>query len=118
MEITVYIIHSRLGHWYTGLSKNVENRLEQHRAQSVISTRNKGFFELVFSQTTDSYASARKLEKEIKRAGAYKWLRKQLFSAYLFKSSKGLVNVALLKKKGIILPYHLIHETNIMQVSS
>lgn len=116
MVVYVYIIHSRLGHWYTGLSKDIDQRLKQHRAQSVVSTRNKGYFELVFFQECADYVSARKLEVAIKRQGAYKWLRKSLFSAYLFKQCRAQVNVTLLKKKGIILPYHLINKGSVMQI--
>lgn len=114
MDVFVYILHSRLDYWYTGLSKDVYKRLEQHRSQQCISTRNRGFFSVVFFQKCNSYQDARALEVAIKQQGAYKWLRYKLFTAYLFKNVPAQINVQYLRNRGVILPYHLVNPECLM----
>ncbi|MBU1032195.1 GIY-YIG nuclease family protein [Patescibacteria group bacterium] len=65
--IHVYIIQSLKDKgYYTGISNNIENRLDKHNKGGVGSTKSRGPFKLVYKEECIDYKMARLREKEIK----------------------------------------------------
>jgi len=110
--IWVYILHRSDGKFYTGITKNLDLRLHQHNSGQVISTRASKGVVCVYHEIRYGYLKAHKLEKEIKKKGAYKWLRRATFDGYLFKAKEAKINTIHLYQKKIVLPYHLIATVN------
>ena len=63
----VYIIKSlKSGSFYIGSTQNLVKRLKQHNANRTRSLKNRGPFELVYSEEFDNLTDARKRELQIK----------------------------------------------------
>lgn len=84
--IYVYILLCSDGTFYTGITKNIDARIEQHNSGQSISTRKKLPVKLVFDTLENDYQAARKLEVHIKKTGAAKWLLKEK-KMYIVKKS-------------------------------
>ncbi len=65
-EYSVYIVQNSAGRFYTGITDNVERRVEQHNSGVSNWTRNKGPWKLVWQKKGLSLSEARKLELELK----------------------------------------------------
>ncbi|NOU49669.1 GIY-YIG nuclease family protein [Pseudoalteromonas sp. JBTF-M23] len=64
----IYIVETRMGHWYTGISTDVEARFAAHEAgRGAKNLKGKGPLRLVFSYQVGSKSQASKLEWQIKR---------------------------------------------------
>ncbi len=64
----VYVIKSKNHNWYyVGSTQNVENRLLQHNARKVRSTKFRSPYELIYTEEYQTVVMARKREKEIKQ---------------------------------------------------
>ncbi len=64
----VYIIKSvKNGRYYTGFTSNLELRIKQHNDGQTKSLKNRGPFEIVFTQTYNTALEARRREIEIKK---------------------------------------------------
>ena len=72
---TVYILYSEtLKKFYTGQTYNLEKRLEEHnRGKTPFMAKGKPW-KLIYSKAVDSRADALKLEKQIKKRGAKRFL--------------------------------------------
>lgn len=65
--IYVYVLHSLKDNgYYIGISKNLTGRLLKHNSGGVKSTKSRRPFELTYSESYDSYKSARGREIEFK----------------------------------------------------
>jgi len=77
----VYILKSRLfGRFYIGHTKNLIKRLNQHNKNKVRSTKNKGPWEIVYTEKFKTKSEAYRREKQIKsykRGEAFKKLFKK-----------------------------------------
>lgn len=74
----VYILLSeRDSRYYTGITDNLERRINQHNAGINRSTKNRGPFKLIFAQECIDRIEARTLEKYFK-SGAGRELRDKL----------------------------------------
>lgn len=63
----VYILRCGDGTLYTGVTRDIENRLKQHRnGEGARYTRGRGPLELVFKESFPDRGSAQKREMEIK----------------------------------------------------
>jgi len=63
----VYILQSlKNGSYYTGYSEDVERRLELHNAGHVKATRYKRPYRLVYTESFETEADARRREHQIK----------------------------------------------------
>lgn len=63
----LYILRCRDGSLYTGITTNVENRLEAHRSgRGAKYTRGRGPLELLYSEACGNHSTALKRELEIK----------------------------------------------------
>ena len=76
-KFRVYIIQSeKSSRYYTGMSNNVERRLEQHNLGFNKSTKNKGPWKLVYSSDQLIKSDALKLERKIKKSGAKRFMQR------------------------------------------
>ena len=65
---TVYILECGDGTLYTGITTDVENRLEQHRSgKGAKYTRGRGPLELVYREACGTHSDALKREYQIKQ---------------------------------------------------
>ncbi|MDP2665598.1 MAG: GIY-YIG nuclease family protein [bacterium] len=63
----VYLIKSTRYDWvYVGSTSNLENRLHEHNAGAVRSTKFRRPYVLIYSETFDKIGDARRREKSIK----------------------------------------------------
>ncbi|MCG9760606.1 GIY-YIG nuclease family protein [Pseudoalteromonas sp. Isolate6] len=64
----LYIVETRFGHWYTGITTNVERRLQQHQAgKGAKNLKGKGPLTLKYQYRVGSKSQAAKLEWHIKQ---------------------------------------------------
>mgnify|MGYP000997087132 FL=1 len=63
----IYVVETPIGHWYTGITTDVERRFEQHQAgKGAKNLRGKTPLKLIFSTPVGSRSEASKLEAKIK----------------------------------------------------
>ncbi|MDQ2042963.1 MULTISPECIES: GIY-YIG nuclease family protein [Pseudoalteromonas] len=64
----LYIVQTRFGHWYTGITTNVEKRFATHQVgKGAKNLRGKGPLLLIHQQKVGSKSDASKLEHQIKK---------------------------------------------------
>jgi putative endonuclease len=64
----LYIVQTRFGHWYTGITTNVDKRMITHQVgKGAKNLRGKGPLLLVHQQKVGSKSEASKLEYQIKK---------------------------------------------------
>jgi putative endonuclease len=74
MYITYIIYSSRIGRFYTGQTVDLERRLKEHnRGKTAFSAKGMPWT-LVFSKVCPSRTEALKLERDIKKRGAARFL--------------------------------------------
>lgn len=86
MLITVYILKFTNGTHYTGMTKNLQRRTDEHRRGKSKSTRHRGFFQIVWIGHFDGYRNARIIEIRIKKMSATGFLTK-------IKNDKSLIQL-------------------------
>lgn len=65
---SVYIVESRLGHWYTGITNNVVARVEAHNSgKGAKNLKGKAPIKLIYSKAVGDKSIAAKLEWHIKK---------------------------------------------------
>jgi putative endonuclease len=65
---SVYIVESRLGHWYTGITNNVDARVEAHNAgKGAKNLKGKAPIKLIYSKAVGDKSTAAKLEWHLKK---------------------------------------------------
>lgn len=65
---SLYVVQTRLGHWYTGISTDVAKRFVNHQiGKGAKNLRGKGPLTLIYQQQVGSRSEATKLEIKIKR---------------------------------------------------
>ena len=75
----VYLIESTGEEWaYVGFSKRLKERLQEHNAGNVPSTKAYAPFELIAFVAVDSRKKARQLEKYFKSGSGIAWMNKRL----------------------------------------
>ena len=64
----LYIVQTRLGHWYTGVSNDVGKRFAAHQnGKGAKNLKGKGPLTLVFAMPVGSRSEACKLESQVKK---------------------------------------------------
>ncbi|WP_369620487.1 GIY-YIG nuclease family protein [Pseudoalteromonas distincta] len=64
----LYIVETRFGHWYTGITTNVEKRLMIHQSgKGAKNLRGKGPLVLIHQQLVGNKSEASKLEYKLKK---------------------------------------------------
>ncbi|ASD68867.1 GIY-YIG nuclease family protein [Pseudoalteromonas piscicida] len=65
---SLYILETRLGHWYTGITTNVERRVKQHQAgKGAKNLKGKGPLTLKYQCRVGTKSQAAKLEWHVKQ---------------------------------------------------
>ncbi|TLX46128.1 hypothetical protein C1E24_15305 [Pseudoalteromonas phenolica] len=65
---SVYIVESRLGHWYTGITNNVDARVEAHNAgKGAKNLKGKAPIKLIYNKAVGDKSTAAKLEWHLKK---------------------------------------------------
>ena len=63
----VYILRCRGGEYYTGIAKNIKERIKEHNSGKCRYTKYRGPVELVYQEEIrEGYGAARKREREMK----------------------------------------------------
>lgn len=78
--IFIYVIKLDRDKHYTGITKNLINRLQQHHKKQSKFTSHYNIISLNYIATAKNYQSARRLEKQIKQFRAGKYINKIKFS--------------------------------------
>ena len=77
--ITVYVLESLLDQaWYTGMTKDVLNRLKEHNAGKNRFTKGHRPWKIIYTEDHPDWSSTRAREKYLKTAAGKKWLLKYL----------------------------------------
>jgi putative endonuclease len=64
----LYIVQTRFGHWYTGITTNVEKRFSTHQAgKGAKNLKGKGPLSLIHQQEVGNKSEASKLEYQLKK---------------------------------------------------
>ena len=80
----VYIIESEsLGNWYYGSSQNPYARLEQHNANTNLSTKKRGPWKLIFIRNFDNKKEALLFEQQLKKWRNKKFIQQQFKEFFL-----------------------------------
>ena len=77
--ITVYVIQSLdSGKRYVGMTRDLEQRLEDHRLKQSKGGQQLGAFKLIYTEAFEDYAEARKREKYLKSGTGREWLLRRI----------------------------------------
>ena len=77
--IAVYVIESLMDlTWYTGMAKDVTNRLHEHNTGKNRFTKGHRPWKIIFTETHIDWEAGRKREKYLKSAAGKNWLKKYL----------------------------------------
>jgi len=72
----VYIIYSKTkAKFYTGHTKNITRRMDEHNMGNTISTRTSVPWDLIYTETFETKGEAIKKENNIKSRGAERYLK-------------------------------------------
>ncbi len=78
MDVTVYVLRSKVnGKRYVGITSDLSERLDHHRAKYTKAGQILGEFEVIHTEEFSSYSDARKREKFLKSGPGRRWLDKQ-----------------------------------------
>ncbi len=78
--IFIYVLKLDYNKYYTGITKNLYNRLKQHHNKQSGYTSNFNIVSLNYITVADDYKEARKIEVKIKSIGAKKYINKIKFN--------------------------------------
>ncbi len=74
-----YVLRSKKdGKWYTGYTGNLRKRFEEHNAGKILSTKNRGPFELIYYEASHNKEDAKYREKYLKTGMGKRFLRNRL----------------------------------------
>lgn len=77
----IYVLRSKIdNNFYVGYTENLKSRFEQHSKGSVISTKNRGQLELIYSEACLSKRDATHREKYLKTYHGKLFIRNRLKS--------------------------------------
>ena len=77
---TVYVLQGSMGRFYKGMTENLDRRLAEHRAGETKTTRTMRNICVVYTETTEAAAEARKREKYLKSGAGRRFLKSRLQS--------------------------------------
>jgi len=78
----VYVLRNESGRTYTGHTQDLKERLNRHNTNQEISTKNRGPWLVVYSETLKTRSEAVKREKELKSGTGRDWIKKILLPAH------------------------------------
>jgi len=79
MTVSVYILKLANHSYYTGISKQLDKRINQHERGLSKSTKQHLPCQLIYFAECEGYSNARSLEKLIKNRGASRYLNSLKF---------------------------------------
>lgn len=75
----VYVMQSKKDNrFYTGSTSNLQKRFKEHNENKVFSTKNRGFFELIYHEACINEQDARMREKYLKSGMGKRYLKNRL----------------------------------------
>jgi putative endonuclease len=75
----IYILRSKKdGKLYTGCTNDLQKRLKEHNANKVVSTKNRGAFELIYYEACINQQDAYTREKYLKTGMGKRYLKNRL----------------------------------------
>ena len=75
MPFYLYVLRSiSTGRFYIGHTENLARRLAEHNSQRVSSTRNRGPWELVYSEEFATRSQASRRERAVKKMKSHAWI--------------------------------------------
>jgi putative endonuclease len=75
----IYVIQSKKDkQFYTGFTRDLQNRLREHNAGRVSSTKNRGLFELIYYEACLNKQDALAREKYLKSGAGKRYLKNRL----------------------------------------
>ncbi|HMV26173.1 MAG TPA: GIY-YIG nuclease family protein [bacterium] len=78
MKFSVYILYSKsCRRYYVGQTQDLERRLEEHNHGLSPSTRNGAPWVIVYQFACDTRSDAMRIEKQIKKQGAARYIERQ-----------------------------------------
>lgn len=78
MKFTVYVLKDQNSRFYKGVTGNLSRRLAEHKSRGTKTTRHMTNPEVVYTETFNSFAEARKREVYLKTAAGRRFLKKIL----------------------------------------
>jgi len=78
MFYTYVLLSKKDGRWYTGSTGDLRKRFNQHNAGEVLSTKNRGPFEVIYYEACLNEQDARFREKYLKSGMGKRYLRNRL----------------------------------------
>jgi len=76
--ITLYVLKSKSGKRYTGITNNLSRRLKEHRSHKTKAGHLLNDFIVIYTETFHDYKAARIKEKFLKSGQGRKWLDEQV----------------------------------------
>ncbi len=89
LNFYVYILRMKNGQLYTGFTKDLRRRLQEHHAGQVASTERRRPLELIHAEAYNLESDARRRERFLKTTEGNRLLRQQIRDA-LGTSNRGL----------------------------
>lgn len=71
----VYVLQNKEGRWYIGQTDNLEMRLSRHNNNQVKSTKNRGPWQIIYTESFDSRAKAMQREEYLKSGRGRSFLK-------------------------------------------
>ena len=79
MAYTVYVIHSKEGHTYTGVTRDLDTRLKQHNEHTLSFWTKRGTgWKVMYHEEFESQSEAQKRERWLKNGVGREFLKNQL----------------------------------------
>ena len=74
-RVYTYILEMKEGRHYTGITKDIARRLDEHRKGQSKSTKDHRPVRIIYLNMSESRKKARELEVKIKRSGARRFMK-------------------------------------------
>lgn len=75
----VYVLRSKKDKkWYTGFTPDLRKRFNDHNSNKVVSTKNRGLFDLIYYEACQNEQDARSREKYLKSGMGKRYIRNRL----------------------------------------
>ena len=78
MAYTVYVLKDRYNRIYVGQTKNFRKRLEEHNVGKTKSLRNRGPFDIIYTETLETHSKAIQRERALKSGQGRAWLKSNI----------------------------------------
>jgi putative endonuclease len=80
MQFTVYVLEDDKGRLYKGMTRDLKNRLKEHKSGKTITTSKMSGLRVVYTEEFDTFKEARSRELYLKTAAGRRFLKKQVYN--------------------------------------